>query len=257
MKRDWARTVLVAADGRRSPARNAAGLKVRTWRYPQVALTAILRHARSHHDVSAEFHTRQGPFTLVPLPGSPAAPHRSSLVWVMSPDEARRRAALDPAELARAIERQSRMVLGRIEIEGECGAFPISGMTSERMVGTRIALAGEAAHGFAPIGAQGLNLGLRDVAALVQVFGAARRQHLDLGSPAVLDRYERARRGDVALRTMMVDGLNWALLTHAVPMDLLRGAGLLALSSFGPLRRFAMRQGLTPQGPALNRLPEA
>ena len=122
-KRDWSAAVLVAADGRRSPARNAAGLKVRTWRYPQVALTAILRHARSHHDVSAEFHTRQGPFTLVPLPGSPAAPHRSSLVWVMSPDEARRRAALDPADLARAIERQSRMVLGRIEIEGECGCF--------------------------------------------------------------------------------------------------------------------------------------
>lgn len=249
--------VLVAADGRRSPARAAAGLPVRTWRYPQAALTAILRHEHGHDDVSTEFHTRQGPFTLVPLPGLPDAPHRSSMVWVMLPGDASRRSALDPPQLARAIERQSRMLLGRVALEGPCGSFPISGMVSDRMAGPRIALAGEAAHAFPPIGAQGLNLGLRDVALLAQLLADAKGRDVDLGSPAILGRYARARRGDVALRTMAVDWLNRALLADFLPVDFVRGAGLLALSSFGPLRRLAMREGLMPQGLAPNGMRKA
>ena len=238
--------VLVAADGRRSAARRAAGIGAREVPYPQHALTTTLHHDRPHRGVSTEFHTRQGPFTLVPLPGEDGAPHRSSLVWAMAPAEAERRAALPPDRLARDIERQSRMLLGRIRVAGPVGRFPIGSLKADRLVGPRLALAGEAAHAMAPIGAQGLNLSLRDGAALSEILSDARRGGEDLGAPAVLDRYARARQGDIAARSLGVDWLNRALLDDRLPTDLLRGAGLLALSGIGPLRRFAMRQGLMP-----------
>ncbi len=245
----WIETeVLAACDGRASPTRKAAGIAARSWHYPQAALTAILRHDAPHEGVSTEFHTRQGPFTLVPLPGRADAPHRSSLVWVMHPEEADRRAALDPTALASAIERQSRRLLGRIRVDGPVGRFPIGGLVADRMAGPRLALVGEAAHAFPPIGAQGLNLGLRDVAALCGLVAAAKRRRADLGSEALLGRYERSRRGDVALRTMGVDALNRSLLSGHAHVDLIRGAGLLALGHIAPLRRAAMRGGLMADG---------
>ena len=246
-----AAAIVAGADGRRSPARTAAGVTVKSWTYPQAALTAILAHSADHRGVSTEFHTRQGPFTLVPLPAAvpgatPDLRFRSSLVWVMAPDVADRRAALDPAALGREIERQSRRLLGRVTVSGPTGRFPISGMIADRMTAPRLALVGEAAHAFPPIGAQGLNLGLRDVEALSAQLAAARRSRSDLGAPSVLAAYERARRGDVALRTIGVDWLNRSLLSDWLPVDALRGAGLLALGTIGPLRRLVMRQGLTP-----------
>ncbi len=238
--------VLLATDGRHSSARRAAGIGARETPYAQDALTTTLHHDRPHRNVSTEFHTRQGPFTLVPLPGTAEAPHRSSLVWGMSPEAAERRAAYAPERLARDVERQSRMLLGRIRIAGTVGRFPISSLKADRLVGPRVALAGEAAHAMAPIGAQGLNLSLRDAAALADVLSDAKRGHEDLGSAAVLDRYARTRQGDIAARSFGVDWLNRAILDDRLPTDLLRGAGLLAMGSFGPLRRFAMRQGLMP-----------
>ena len=242
--------LIAAADGRHSPTRTAAGLSVKSWRYPQTALTALLAHGVPHRGVSTEFHTRQGPFTLVPLPADPARPgaplpYRSSLVWVMSPEEAERRAKLDAPRLAEEIERQSRRLLGRVALDGPIGRFPIAGLISDQMAAPRLALLGEAAHAMPPIGAQGLNLGFRDVAALIDHVGAAHRRRQDLGSMAVLAPYGRGRRGDVASRTIGVDWLNRSLLSDWLPVDALRGAGLLALGSIGPLRRFAMRQGLT------------
>ncbi len=239
-------SVLVATDGRRSLARKAAGIGTQDVAYRQEALTTTLHHDRPHRNVSTEFHTRQGPFTLVPLPADAEAPHRSSLVWGMSPEAAERRADLSPERLARDIERQSRMLLGRIRIAGPIGRFPIGSLKADRLVGPRLALAGEAAHAMAPIGAQGLNLSLRDAAALVDVLSDARRGGEDLGSAAVLDRYARSRHGDIAARSFGVDWLNRAILDDRMPTDLLRGVGLLAMSSIGPLRRFAMRQGLMP-----------
>ncbi len=238
--------LLVATDGRRSTARRAAGIGAREVPYPQQALTTTLHHDRPHRGISTEFHTRQGPFTLVPLPAGPEAPHRSSLVWGMAPEAAERRAAEGAERLARDIERQSRMLLGRIRVAGVVGRFPISSLTSDRLVGPRLALAGEAAHAMAPIGAQGLNLSLRDAASLADILVDARRGGEDLGAPAVLDRYARSRRGDIAARAFGVDWLNRAILDDRLPTDVLRGAGLLAMASIGPLRRFAMRQGLMP-----------
>ena len=238
--------VLIASDGRRSTARQAAGLSAQEWHYPQTALTTTLRHDRPHRNVSTEFHTRQGPFTLVPLPGSAEAPHRSSLVWVMAPGEAETRIAMAPERLARDIERQSRMLLGRIEVIGVVGQFPMGGLKARSLVGRRIALAGEAAHAMPPIGAQGLNLSLRDAATLADILGSAKRRGEDLGAPQVLERYAAARQGDIAVRGFSVDLLNRALLADRLPIDLIRGAGLLAMGSLAPLRRFAMRQGLMP-----------
>ncbi len=239
-------SLLIASDGRNSAARQAAGLLADVWHYPQTALTTTLRHDQPHGNISTEFHTRQGPFTLVPLPGRPEAPHRSSLVWVMAPAEADRRIAMTPERLARDIERQSRMLLGRIDVVGVVGRFPMGGLKARSLVGRRIALAGEAAHAMPPIGAQGLNLSLRDAAALADVLSSAKRRGEDLGAPQVLDRYAAARRGDIAVRGLGVDLLNRALLADRLPVDFLRGAGLLAMGSFAPLRRFAMRQGLMP-----------
>ncbi len=236
--------MLVAADGRSSPARRAAGIAVKSWRYPQTAITAILRHDRPHDGISTEFHTRQGPFTLVPLPSQPEAVNRSSLVWVVDPERAADLRAATPQRLARDIERQSRMLLGAIDVEQPVGSFPITGMIADRMTASRMALVGEAAHVFPPIGAQGLNLGLRDVASLVELLAAAKRQGSDVGAPALLGRYEKLRRGDVALRTMGVDRLNRSLLSGLPPSDFIRAAGLAALAHVGPLRRLAMRAGL-------------
>jgi 2-octaprenyl-6-methoxyphenol hydroxylase len=237
----------VGADGRASPARRAAGLGARTHRYPQSALTALLAHRLPHGDFSTEFHTRGGPFTLAPLPASDRAPHRSSLVWVMSEEEARRREALDDEALSREIERQARSILGAMRLMSERGFFPMLRQIVPKITARRLALVGEAAHAFPPIGAQGLNLGLRDVEAIIGVARAARAAGRDIGGPEGLSEYERARRPDIAMRTGLVDGLSRALLTQFAPVDFARGAGLAALGAIGPLRRFVMREGIAPR----------
>lgn len=227
--------LVVGADGRRSQVRQAAGIAAHDWSYPQAAVTAIFRHRRDHRDVSTEFHTRGGPCTLVPLPG-----RRSSLVWMLAPDEADALFALDQVAFARRVERQVHSALGALVLDGPRGRAPMAGLSVERFAAGRMALIGESAHVFPPIGAQGLNLGLRDVAALRE----ALRGEDDPGSDRVMSAYDAARQADVRLRTGAVDALNRTLLTDLMPADLLRGAGLLALSRIGPLRRFVMRQGL-------------
>lgn len=229
-------SLLVGAEGRESLVRDAAGIGARRWSYPQTALTAILAHDRPHHDTSTEFHTRQGPFTLVPMQGN-----RSSLVWLVEPARAEHLAALDDEAFAAAVERQAQSMLGRMRVDGPRGAVPMSGLSVNGFAGERCAVIGEAAHVFPPIGAQGLNLGLRDVAALAKATGPVGS---DPGAPARLAAFDRARRLDVATRTTAVDALNRSLLAGFLPVDMARGLGLMALSAIGPLRRFAMRQGL-------------
>ncbi|MGD0723737.1 MAG: UbiH/UbiF family hydroxylase [Roseiarcus sp.] len=238
--------LVAAADGRGSPARKAAGIDASTRAYRQSALTLILGHSRPHRDASTEFHTRSGPFTLVPLPDSPAGAARSSLVWLMANPPARRRAQLDDAALAAAIEAQCQSMLGRMRIEGGRGLFPMISQTAARPVGRRLALIGDAAHVFPPIGAQGLNLGLRDVAHLIEAASEARSERRDIGGAPALDRYADWRRPDVAIRTCAVNGLNSSLLAALPPIDLMRGLGLGALAAIGPLRRFVMREGVAP-----------
>lgn len=233
----------VGADGRSSPVREAAGIGLRRWRYDQSALVATLRHTAGHDDVSTEIHTEAGPFTLVPL-----GPGRSSLVWVTRPAEAAALAAMDDTTLAQAIGRRAEPILGAIALDGPRQVFPLSGQSARRLAVPRAALVGEAAHVVPPIGAQGLNLGFRDAAALARLVAAAVKAGDDPGSAAVMARYERARRGDVASRTAGVDILNRSLLTDAAPALALRALALQAVKRIGPLRRLVMREGIAPGG---------
>jgi 2-octaprenyl-6-methoxyphenol hydroxylase len=233
--------LVIGADGRNSICRAAARIQTDERRYPQVALTLCVRHSRPHQDTSTEFHTRTGPFTLVPLPGE-----RSSVVWVLDRALAEHIAALDDAELAREIERASHSIAGKIEVEPGRGRFPLHVATARRFADKRIALVGEAAHVVPPIGAQGLNMGLRDAATISEVAVAAHRNGLDIGNPDVLARYEMMRQADVRSRTLAVDLLNRTLLSDFLPAQGMRGLGLYLIDRIGPLRRAVMREGVGP-----------
>ncbi|ORE98921.1 UbiH/UbiF family hydroxylase [Aurantimonas sp. 22II-16-19i] len=240
--------LVVAADGRRSPMREAAGISSRQWRYPQTALVLNIEHARDHASVSTEFHTRTGPFTQVPLPG-----RRSSLVWVDDPRLAELYVDLKPDRLSSMIAEKLHWILGDVSLDGPIACYPLGGSRVERLTSTRLALVGEAAHAFPPIGAQGLNLGLRDAEALVRLAAETRD---DPGSRLTLSRYEAARRGDVASRMAGVDLLNRSLLMDFLPSQIARTGTLAAMGLVGPLRHFAMREGLVP-GAGLVGLPRS
>ncbi len=234
--------LVIAADGRNSICRRAAGIEIETRELPQTALALNLRHRRPHGNVSTEFHTESGPFTLVPLPGN-----RSSLVCVVEPDEADALMALDDAALSLEIERRAHSILGRMEVEDTRAAFPLGFSVAENFAARRVALVGEAGHVLPPIGAQGLNLGIRDAATIAGLVADARRQGEDPGGDALLESYDRKRRGDVRARALAVDWMNRSLLSDFLPLQLAKGAGLQLASRVGVLRRFLMRQGMGPQ----------
>ena len=233
--------LVIGADGRRSLCRTAAGIESDGRAYPQTALTFNLAHTRPHHDTSTEFHTESGPFTLVPLPGE-----RSSLVCVVEPAEAERIAALDDVALNDEIEQRSHSILGKITAEPGRGVFPLAVETVRTFGQNRIALVGEAAHLIPPIGAQGLNLGLRDAACIGELVVSAARDGGDVGAPDLLARYDTQRRADVKSRTLAVDLLNRTLLTDFLPVQSARGVGLYLIDRIGPLRRAVLREGVAP-----------
>ncbi|MBL8584023.1 MAG: UbiH/UbiF family hydroxylase [Rhizobiaceae bacterium] len=227
-----------AADGRDSPARQAAGIQARAHRFGQSALVVSFAHTRPHGSVSTEFHTETGPFTQVPLRGL-----RSSLVWVVTPKEAEELAGLPDNALSRRIEDRMQSMLGRVSVEAGRQVYPLTSALPSHFARSRIALVGEAAHLFPPIGAQGLNLGIRDVRDLVST---AVEHVSDPGSDAALDAYDRRRRPDILARAGAVDLLNRSLLSDLLPAQFLRSAGLSALRTLPPLRSFFMREGLQP-----------
>jgi 2-octaprenyl-6-methoxyphenol hydroxylase len=235
----------VGADGRNSILRVAAGIALDSRTCPQTALALNFQHTRPHHKVSTEFHTETGPFTLVPLPGQ-----RCGLVCVVDRREAEHLLLLDDGALAEEIERRSHSILGRVTVEPGRGAFPLEVATASAFAARRVALIGEAAHVIPPIGAQGLNLGLRDAATIGELVAAAHREGGDVGGDDLLAEYDRLRRRDVASRTLAVDLLNRSLLTDFLPVQGLRGLGLYLIDQIGPLRRALMREGIAPSGTA-------
>lgn len=241
--------LLVAADGRNSAAREAAGIRTSRWRYPQTAVVLSFAHTVGHDNISTEFHTEEGPFTQVPLKGK-----RSSLVWVVNPARAEALLVLDDAALAARVEEMMQSMLGRITIEVRPQAWPLSGLVPHAFAARRTILIGEAAHVFPPIGAQGLNLGTRDVETLLN---AIESDPVDPGSDRVMRAYDRARRPDILARTGSVDALNRSLLSPMLPAQILRGAGLEMLRSFAPLRAFFMREGLRPGSGFAHFLPKS
>lgn len=239
--------LVVGADGRKSMTRAAAGVSVRTWSYPQTALVLNFTHSLPHENISTEFHTETGPCTQVPL-----SKNRSSLVYVVEPQEAERLKALPIGELNTIVETRLQSLLGKVEVEGTPQTWPLSAMTALRYGKGRAVFIGEAAHAFPPIGAQGLNLSLRDVQALEELCGdkPGARLGADIGN-----RFDRRRKVDILSRTASVDLLNRSLLSSFLPMQMVRAAGLHLLSSFAPLRHLVMREGVEP-GRGFRAFPE-
>jgi 2-octaprenyl-6-methoxyphenol hydroxylase len=233
--------LVVGADGRQSPSRKAAGIAVRRRDLGQAALTFNISHSRPHRNISTEFHTPHGPCVFVPLPGE-----RCSVVWVTSPREAERLLGISDDELSAAAEAQSHSILGRVRVEPGRHVFQLAIEQPEKFAQHRVALVGEAAHVLPPIGAQGLNMGLRDASDIAEIAGQAMSLGEDPGSPRVLARYQSARRADVMSRTFAIDMANRSLLSDLLPVQSLSAAGLNLIGSIGPLRRHEMREGIAP-----------
>lgn len=235
-RRTFRAGLLVGADGRGSKVRDFAGISARVHRYEQAALVADLRLERPLGTTSVEFHYPEGPFTLVPAGGAAA-----NLVWIDRPEvlrEAREATALGPA----LAERSSRL-FGQIEVTAGPHVFELASGTAGSLAADGIVLVGEAAHAVPPIGAQGLNMGLRDVADLADLAaGAARRE--TGWAKAVGAAYHQARMADVRRTTAMVDTLFRSLVWGFLPADVARSAGLMALRNLGPLRRRAFEMGM-------------
>jgi 2-octaprenyl-6-methoxyphenol hydroxylase len=171
---------------------------------------------------------------------------RSSVVWVTTPEEAAVLQSLSDDELGLRAERQAHSILGKMRADGDRHVFPLTMQNPAALAAHRIALLGEAAHVFPPIGAQGLNLGLRDAADFVRVVTMAHQAGQDLGSDDTMSQYSRARRADIASRAAVIDVANRSLLSDFLPMQMMRAAGLHLLNIADPVRRFAMREGLAP-----------
>lgn len=233
--------LVVGADGRRSLSRDAAGITVQRRALDQTALTFSVSHTRPHRDISTEFHTVNGPCVVVPLPGE-----RSSIVWVTTPHDAERLMALSDEELAQAAEQRSHSILGRMRIEGDRHAFPLAIEHPKRFATQRVVLVGESAHVLPPIGAQGLNMGLRDASDIIDVVADALAREEDPGSAQALARFERARWADINSRSLAIDLANRSLLSDFLPMQTVRALGMHLIGGYGPLRRLAMREGLAP-----------
>src|SRR5947199_6842095 len=238
----------IGADGHHSLCRTAVGIDIRSRTYAQTALTFNLCHSREHHDTSTEFHAEGGPFTLVPLPQ-----RRSSLVFVVDPAEISVLSGLSDTEMAAEIERRSHSILGTIEVERGRGVFPLITATATCFGTRRVALIGEAAHVAAPIGPQGLNLGLRDAATIAELVVAAHREGQDVAD--TVDRYDRMRRANTASRLFAVDLLNRSLHTDFLPLQGARAAGLILIERIAPLRQAVMREGVSPRASQPRLLP--
>lgn len=232
---------VLAADGRNSVCRKFASIPTNKWAYPQTAIVTTFAHAKPHDGMSIEFHRTAGPLTTVPLPGD-----QSSLVWVEENDTAEALIKLSDAEFERKLQLETQNALGKISGLTRRGLFPINGAVARTFAKNRVFLAGETAHVVPPIGAQGLNLSLRDVALAVELMADAKGNSGDLGATTVTKRYDENRRLDVFPRQFAIDVLNRTLISSFLPFQAGRMLGITALQSVGPLRRAIMRQGLAP-----------
>lgn len=238
----WRARLIVGADGRHSKVRAIADIDCRTHEFGQSAITCLIAHTRPHDFISTEFHRPAGPFTLVPLPGL-----RSSVVWVDDTDNANALMKLSRPAFEQALRDRARGVLGDITITEGPSCWPLQGLSAQALTAPRVALVAEAAHVLHPLGAQGLNLSLRDVAALAETIADAARLGLDIGSRTVLATYDKRRRADINGRVYGTEGFNHMVSTDRAALHGMRRAGLRLVATVAPLKQFAMRQGLAPQ----------
>lgn len=230
--------MVLACDGRGSPLREMAGIGAKRVDYGQTAIVFAVGHAAPHEDVSTEVHRAGGPFTLVPLPDREGQ-HRSAVVWMDAAKRQAERMELDNATFAAEATERSAEVMGPLTLLTRRAAWPITSQLADRFTARRLALAAEAAHGIPPIGAQGLNTSLADIACLRDLCATG-----DIGSDTMLDAYARARRGDVAVRMAGIDLLNRASIAGAAPVQALRARGMTTLHDIPAIRTRLMRLGL-------------
>jgi len=236
--------LVIAADGRSSPMRDAAGIGVKTMRYGQKALAFAVTHPQPHQNVSTEIHRSGGPFTLVPLPDYQGK-SSTAIVWMETGPEVDRLANLPVPEFEAAMNERSCGILGELTLASRRTVWPIISQVAERMSSERLALIAEAAHVVPPIGAQGLNMSLGDLRALLDL---ATANPSDLGSRKMLDQYHKTRHGEVQVRVTGIDVLNRASMAHAQPLRDARAMGLNALYSLAPVRKTLMQMGLGARG---------
>lgn len=239
-----ARTV-IAADGRGSPARQAAGLTIKRWDYKQVAAVGIVRHSKLHENVSTELHTETGPYTFVPMEDEDGE-HRSSFVCALSPEDADRLSAMDLAQASRFLEARSQQLMGSLKLEAPVQLWPLESLVANAFAAKGVFLIGETAHAFPPIGAQGLNLSIRDAHDAVVTIADAIHSGESVASMRIASRYTAKRRSDVWARTYGVDMLNRSLLSRSPLMHIGRAVAMGATRVSPSLKKGLMMAGLEP-----------
>ncbi len=238
--------MVVAADGRASPLREEIGIRIIAWSYPQTGIVATVHHERPHNGTAYEHFLPSGPFAILPMTGN-----RSSLVWTEREDLAPALLQLPARQFEAEVVRRFGDHLGPIEVVGARWSYPLRFHLARTYIAHRLALAGDSAHGIHPIAGQGLNLGLKDVAALAECVLESVRLGLDAGHPEALSRYQRWRRFDGFALAAATDGLNRLFSNDIAPLRVIRDLGMGAVDAIGPLRRFFMRNA----GGDLGKLP--
>lgn len=232
---------VVAADGSESPIRTALGLKTARWAYDQTAIATRFSHTIAHRGISTEYHRQAGPLTTVPLRGD-----CSGLVWLERPNRAGELMNMPDDVFARELQAAIHGNLGLIRLTARRIAVPMRGLLVPEFGARRVLLIGEAAHLIPPIGAQGLNMSLRDAATASELLLEAFSAKGKWGSDRLLKTYAFRRRQDVIPRQRIIDGFNRALLSGSLPFGAARALALSAVDKLGPLRRFVMKEGLEP-----------
>jgi 2-octaprenyl-6-methoxyphenol hydroxylase len=242
--------LLVAADGARSSIRDAAGIATHGWSYPQSAIVITVAHEFDHNGRAEEHFLPGGPFAILPL-----TERRSSLVWTEHTAEAERLIALPDDEFHAALEQRFKLHLGEIKVIGSRRVHPLGFFVARSFIAERLALIGDAAHVIHPIAGQGLNMGLKDVAALAEVIVDAARLGLDPGAATVLQRYQRWRRFDTVAMGLATDGLNRLFSNHSDVLRLARDVGLGVVDRLPNLKHLFIREaaGLVGEVPRLLR----
>ena len=236
-------SLVIGADGPNSLARRKAGITTTDWHYDQTAIAGWFAHSLPHQNISTEFHRKAGPLVIVPMQGN-----RCGLVWVEKPDEADRLMDLDDQQFRAELEDSIHGSLGTITDVSRRSAFPLSGLVANSFASQRTVLVGHAAHVLPPIGAQGLNLGLRDAAMIADIASKAHMRGDDPGGHEVIAQFDKLRRSDIMSRTFAVDFLNRSLM-HGwfPPLQATRAIGVQLLNLFPPLRKAVMREGIGPK----------